>query len=140
MQHPALTQPEIATGTVSVGDDGELVRDQLTPERQISEVGETMLSTRPAPDAEPTLYPIPAEARPMLLALRRTLAGNAEALAADFATDLAAEERGWRLDLRPLAETSGTAISLRGCGAELRTVEIVQPDGVRRTLAFFPAR
>jgi hypothetical protein len=140
VQHPALAEPELATGSMFVAGDGDLVREQVTPERQISEVGETMLSTRSAPDAEPTLYPIPDEARPVLLALRRMLAGDAKALAADFETDLAVEEEGWHLALRPRAANDGAAISFGGCGAELRTVEIVQPDGVRRSLTVSPGR
>jgi hypothetical protein len=138
VQHPALAEPEIATGTVSVAENGDLVREQATPERQISEVGETMLSTRPAPDAEPTLYPIPDEARPLLLALRRMLAGEAEALAVEFETELAVGEEGWRLTLRPRAADAGAAIAFGGCGADLRTVEIAQADGIRRSIAFSP--
>ncbi len=140
VHHPALAEPEVATGSVSIAATGDLVRHQVTPERQISEVGRTMLSTRPTPDAEPTLYPIPAEARPMLLALRRALAGDADALAADFALDLAMDESGWRLALQPRAGDGGATIVFGGCGENLRTVEIAQPDGVRRSLTFSPAR
>ena len=76
ISHPALDEPEVASGTMYVAADGTLVRDQEVPERQISEVGDTMLATRAAPEAEATLYPILGEVRPMLLALRRMLAGD----------------------------------------------------------------
>ncbi len=140
VRHPALAEPEVATGTVHVAGNGALVRDQTTPERQISEIGETMLSTRSAPDAEATLYPIPADARPMLLALRRMLAGDAAAIATEFATELASGEAGWRLTLRPLGEAPGPAVIFGGCGDDLLTMEIVGRDGVRRRLGFSPAR
>ena len=140
MHHPALAEPEVATGSVWIGEDGALVRDQVTPERQISEVGQRMLSTRSAPDAEPTLYPIPREARPMLLALRRMLAGDAAAIAEDFAADVAAGEEGWRLALRPLGGASDPSLVASGCGGDLRAVEMIGRDGVRRRLAFSPGR
>lgn len=144
VHHPALAAPEVAAGTVHVARDGDLVRDQVRPERQISEVGATMLSTRPAPDAEATLYPIPAEARPMLLALRRMLAGDAAAVAADFATDLSTGESGWRLALRPLGDAAGpapgTAVVFGGCGGDLLSMQMTGRDGLRRVLAFSPGR
>ena len=99
-----------------------------------------MLSIRTAPDAEASLYPIPSEARPMLLALRRLLAGDAAAIAADFATDLAAGAAGWRLTMRLRGEAAGPAIVFGGCGGDLLTMEIAGRDGVRRSLAFSPAR
>ena len=136
VSHPALAEPEVATGTVFVAEDGALVRDQVTPRRQISEIGETMLATRSAPGAGPTLYPIPQEARPLLLALRRLMAGDAAAIATEFATGLAAGEKGWRLDLRPRGEASGPSLVARGCGGDLAAVEITGRDGVRRRLAF----
>jgi hypothetical protein len=129
----------VATGTVFIASDGALVRDQATPERQISEVGETMLATRPAPGAEPTLYPIPEDARPMLLALRRLLAGDADAVAAEFAVDLSAANSGWQLTLRARDETR-PAVVFGGCGGDLRSMEVLGRDGVRRRLAFFPDR
>ena len=140
VQHPALAEPELATGSVRVAENGDLVREQVTPERQISEVGETMLSTRPGPDAEPTLYPIPDEARPMLTALRAALAGDEAAMARDFEIGLGVGEEGWRLTLRPRAAGAGSAIALGGCGRDLLSVEIAQSDGVRRSLAFSPGR
>ncbi len=116
------------------------MRDQVTPKRQISEVGETLLSTRSAPGAEKTLYPIPREARPMLLALRRMLAGDAAAIAADFTTELGGGDDGWRLTLRQRGEAPGPAVVFGGCGGDLLAMEIVEPDGVRRSLTFFPGQ
>jgi hypothetical protein len=138
--HPALAEPEVASGTMYVAADGTLVRDQEVPSRQISEVGDTMLATRAAPGAEATLYPILGEVRPMLLALRRMLAGNGNAIAAAFATDLAADATGWVLTLRPRGETDGTALSFAGCGDSLRAMQIPERDGVVRSIAFSPWR
>jgi hypothetical protein len=140
IRHPALDEPEVASGTMYVAADGTLVRDQEVPERQISEVGDTMLATRAAPGAEPTLYPILGEVRPMLMALRRMLAGDGKAIAADFVTDLSADASGWVLTLRPRAEPDGQPLTFAGCGATLRALEIPERDGVARSFTFSPWR
>lgn len=123
-----------------VAADGTLVRDQEVPRRQISEVGDTMLATRAAPESEPTLYPILGEVRPMLLALRRLLAGDGNAIAAGFATELSADATGWVLTLRPRGEAEGPALTFSGCGDSLRGLEIPERDGVVRSITFSPLR
>ncbi len=140
VRHPALVEPEIATGTMYVAEDGTLVREQKTPERQISEVGDRMLSTRSSPQAEPTLYPIPGELRPMLLALRRMLAGDAGAIQADFTTELSTGATGWALALRPHGAAEGAALTFTGCGDRLTSLEIAGRDGVVRSIAFSPGQ
>lgn len=140
VRHPALAEPEVATGTVYVAADGALVRDQATPERQISEVGDSMLSTRPSPEAEPTLYPIPSDARPMLLALRRILTGDASAVASNFVTDLSFEAAGWTLTLRPRGGPSASTLVLRGCGSVMLSMDVPGLDGVVRSIALSRGR
>ena len=135
-----MAEPEIATGTMYVARDGKLVRDQETPERQITEIGERMLSTRTSPEAEPTLYPIPGEARPMLLALRRMLAGDGAGIVADFTTDLSVRAEGWVLVLRPRDDPDVPALTFTGCGNALHAVEIAGRDRVVRTITFSAPR
>jgi hypothetical protein len=140
VRHPALVEPELATGTMYVADDGALVREQETPERQISEIGDRMLSTRSPPEAEPTLYPIPDEIRPVLLALRRMLAGDGAAILADFTTELSTRATGWTLRLQPHGAAEGVALTFGGCGDRLAWLEIEGGDGVMRSIAFSPRR
>lgn len=140
VRHPALVEPEVATGAMYVSQNGTLVREQATPERQISEVGDRMLSTRASPAAERTLYPIPGEARPMLLALRNMLAGDGAAVLADFTAELTARATGWTLSLRPRGAAEGPVLIFNGCGETLRALEITQGDGVVRSFAFSPGR
>ncbi len=138
VQHPALARPEVASGTMHLAQDGTLVRDQVVPERQISEVGENFVTVRDGPDTEPNLYPIPGELRPMLSALRGLLAGDLAVLEATFAADLSTGESGWILTLKPLSDPSLPAIDFAGCGNMLQRMEIDGGDGIRRTLTFSP--
>lgn len=138
--HPALERPEVAEGTMSITPDGSLVRDQTAPERQISEIGERFLTTRSGPDAEPSLYPIPEAAQPVLAAIRGVLAGDTEAIEIGFATDLSSDGGGWRLVLRPADGSAKPEIRFAGCGPVLDWTEVATDDGVRRTVRFLAAR
>jgi len=137
VHHPALAEPETADGYLSVTESGRLVRDQHRPRREISEVGETLLSIRQGPGAPENLMPIPDSARPMFEAIRHAVVGDAAAIARGFELELVATRPLWRVRLRPKdAGARGTEISLIGCGEVLRGMEIVQPNGVRRVLGF----
>jgi hypothetical protein len=140
VRHPALVEPEVATGTMHVAENGAFVREQTTPERQISEVGDRMLSIRSSPQAEPTLYPIPGEVRPMLLALRRMLAGDGAAILADYTAELSTRAPGWVLSLRPHGAVRDAALTFSGCGDRLQSLEITGGDGVVRSIDFSPWR
>lgn len=131
--HPALPQPEVARGTLWITAKGRLVKDQIIPQREISEIGDRFLSVREAPDGPTNLLPIPATARPMLDAIRLVVAGDAGALANEFTLDLQPGGPGWRIGLASKnAEVSETQITLTGCGDGLQAIEIEQERGVRR--------
>lgn len=140
VSHPALARPEVSEGTMWIAADGTLVRDQTIPERQISEVGDSMLTTRAGPGAEPVLYPVPAELRPMLAAIRGVLAGDAAAIEAGFAASLSSDEPGWTLVLRPVADAPVAEVDFAGCGSVLRRMEIAGSDNVHRSVTFLPRR
>jgi hypothetical protein len=123
-----------------VAENGTLVRDQATPERQISEVGDRMLAMRATPGAEPTLYPIPEDARPMLQALRRVLAGDGKAIMADFSAELSGRAGGWIVTLRPLDRADGAALTFAGCGDVLQEVKLPERNGTVRSITFAPWR
>jgi len=137
VHHPALAAPETATGVLGITSDGRLLRDQMRPRREISEVGDDFVTLREAPDGPANLIPIPAEARPMFAAIRHAIAGEAAAIARDFALTLEPAPAGWRVRLVPKgAQAQAVEVVLAGCGAVLTGMEIVQPGGLRRVMSF----
>ncbi|HUF87991.1 MAG TPA: hypothetical protein VMM59_11470 [Thermohalobaculum sp.] len=137
VHHPALAQPEVASGTMSMTADGRLVRDQRRPEREISEIGESFVSVRQGPDAPENLLPVPSELKPMLDAIRGVVGGDAEAIAAAFDLELVASAPLWRVRLVPSDSAArGIELVVAGCGARLRGMEVRQPGGVRRVIRF----
>lgn len=125
VHHPALVSPEIATGTMWVEPDGTLVRDQVTPRREISRVGDLLVSVQGNGAAEPTLFPVPDEMQPLIASIRLLLTG--ETVDSEAAT-LSTGRAGWRLDL--------AGASLSGCGASPETLETRDSSGVRRIVRF----
>jgi len=135
--HPALAEPETASGFLSVTQSGDLVRDQRQPRREISEVGQSFLSVRDGPDAPENMWPIPGPARPMFAAMRQAVSGDAMALTRDFTLELVSDVPIWRVRLVPEdSELRGVGIVLIGCGATLVGMELSQPGGIRRILTF----
>jgi hypothetical protein len=134
VRHPALPAPEIATGTMWITADGTMMRDQITPKREISEIGETTARLRTSPEADPTLFPIPDRLRGTLQAMRLVLTG--EALPEGVETGLSADEGGWRLTLDL---GSGPTATLFGCGKRARGIETENETGIRRTVRFLGA-
>lgn len=136
VHHPALAVPETASGTMHVATDGRLVKAQDRPRPEISEIGEDFLSLRPGPDAEASLLPIPPEARPVLDALRATLSGDLGTLTARFAPVLLPGGPLWRVSLAVHGAPDALPVVLIGCGGVLRGIEIHEPGGIRRLIAF----
>jgi hypothetical protein len=140
VRHPALEQPEIASGTMRITKGGTLIRDQAVPRRQVIEIGDELVSVRTGPDAEPSLYPLPAEIRPMIAAIRALLTGDAAAIEAAFSAEMSIGDSGWRLTLRPISEQPLSAVAFSGCGGVLKQMEISESHGIRRLLSFSAAR
>jgi hypothetical protein len=135
VHHAALRRPEIAGGVLGVTADGRLLKDQRTPRREISEVGDAFISLRQTPEGPVNLLPVPAELRPMLDAIRRAVTGDAKTIADEFTVDLLPEGPGWRIRLVPKDPAAPEMqIGLIGCGAALRVIEIEHAGGVRRIL------
>ncbi|MFK7944695.1 MAG: hypothetical protein AB8B85_17550 [Paracoccaceae bacterium] len=130
IHHPALFEPEIATGTVWALADGALMRDQVTPHREIAEIRDNVLRLRSAPEGEPVIYPIPANVSQALGPIRMLLTGK------QMDQDLVVmenDEHGWRLFFG--ADTA-TRAQVFGCGARPRGVKTEDVSGVRRTTWF----
>lgn len=137
IHHPALAQPEVASGTLSMTADGHLVKDQRRPRREVSEIGESRVSVRQGPDAPENLLPIPSELKPMLDAIRGVVSGDTEVITAAFNMELSATAPLWRVRLVPSdAGASGIEIVVAGCGARLRGMEVRQPGGIERVITF----
>ncbi|MDT8344641.1 MAG: hypothetical protein RQ752_09430 [Thermohalobaculum sp.] len=140
VHHDALPAPETASGTMHVAPDGWLVKAQARPRVEISEVGEDVVSLRDAPETERNLLPIPPEARPVLEALRAVMSGNLALLAERFAPALVSDTSLWRVRLAVHQTPDVLPVILIGCGAVLRGIEINEPGGIRRLIAFGTAR
>jgi hypothetical protein len=135
VHHPALPLPEVASGVLWVTADGHLLRDQHSPQREISEIGGTFISVRATPEGPVNLLLIPAELRPMLDAIRFVVAGDARATADDFVLNLLTGASGWRVEMIPKDhEAPEMQIVLVGCGTVLQAIEIEQAHGVRRII------
>ena len=66
--------------------------------------------------------------------IRGTLAGDRESLERAYALSLEGDERRWQLVLRPRDDSVArlvAKIEVGGAGADVRRVEITQPDGDR---------
>ncbi len=134
IQHPALLEPTIATGTMALVD-GVLVKDQKTPKREISEIDQRVITVRKGPGAEANLLPLPDEIARFANALRALMSGSGQAVLDEFAAELMPVENGWKTKLSPLEEAR-LSLDLVGCGARLTGMTLYEPDGVTRRLTF----
>ncbi|MBK0400873.1 hypothetical protein H0I76_16860 [Limibaculum sp. M0105] len=115
---------------------GRLVKKQITPREEISEVGEDFVSVRKHVEDQRNLLPIPPEARRMLTALRDVMSGDAEALETRYSPVMTEAQPLWRLRLAVHDDPDYLPIFLIGCGSQLRGIEIREPGGVRRLVVF----
>ena len=123
--------PEIATGTMWVAADGALVRDQVTPRREISEIGDATVRLRKGPDQDPAIFPIPARLTGTVQAMRLVLTGGK--LPQGSAASLSAGGTGWRLGIDL---GIGPSATLFGCGRRIHGIETENMTGTRRTVRF----
>ncbi|MEM0945051.1 MAG: hypothetical protein AAGI70_14015 [Pseudomonadota bacterium] len=120
VSHPALPEPETARGTLEAQPDGTLIRAQTFPEIHRAEIGRDVIWVFDG-EGERELFPISAEMRPVVVALRAAAGGAPPTLpGAELQTDGA----GWRIIL-----PGALRITLGGCGARLSTLEIRQESG-----------
>ncbi|MEM7744630.1 MAG: hypothetical protein AAF409_13065 [Pseudomonadota bacterium] len=134
--HPALPEPQVTTGTMWMGPDGELVRMQLWPERETVNVGERFLTVT-TPGGEPNILPIPDDMAPFFMALRGILSGRPGTVSASYPMALQDSGPPWRISLNAGASDQMQTV-LTGCGGQLHTIELILPDLARRVLSFEP--
>lgn len=136
IHHPALTEPERARGLMRMESTGRLVKEQIAPRQEISEIGEDFVSVREDARAERNMLPIPPEARRMLTALRDVMSGDLKSVAARYAPELTEVRPLWRLRLAVHDDPEYLPVFLIGCGSQLRGIEIREPGGIRRFVLF----
>ena len=128
----ALTRPLQSTGTLAYRAPDHLEQDIVTPRHQRLVLDHGLLTMqlgrhrRSVPLAD---YPALA---PLLDSLRALLAGDLSALQQHFALQLAGPLSRWQLRLTPRPATLGSqlrAIRMRGAGAQILEVQLVQQDG-----------
>ncbi len=136
IHHPALPEPEIATGTMRVDPDGSLVKAQEFPHGEVSAIGESFISVRRPPDAQPNLLPIPDDFVEAVEALKLLLSGEAARLAEIHSPELGTGPEGWQV----LIALPGHPMRVLGCGDTLVGIELREPGGVRRLYTFTEAR
>ncbi|MEO1491764.1 MAG: hypothetical protein AAFV19_06385 [Pseudomonadota bacterium] len=130
--HPALAAPEVAEGSLSV-EDGRLVRQQRVPEAETAVIGETTLSLTSESSGSKNVLPIPAKMQPTLRTLRAVMTGNVAAFLGPVALAPAKGSGGWTLAFPDLDADLGV-MTVSGCGARVRQVDIVEATGTRRTI------
>lgn len=123
-----MPDPLIASGWFGTGRGGTLIRHQLTPKEEETEIGTRFLTQRRG-DWE-NMLPIPDRMQPMLSALRGIVLGDPSALDA-YDRTLTNGETGWTLHLKGAID-----LSLSGCGDTLTAIDLTPSSGERRRIVF----
>lgn len=136
-----LDQPLRATGELVYIAPARLERHTETPVRESMVLdGDTLTLTREARTHTLSLRDYP-EAAALIDSIRATLAGDLAALQRTYAVSLAGSEQAWTLDLLPADPQVAQVvlrITIRGSGAVVRGVDILQADGDRSSMKIEP--
>ncbi len=136
-----LDQPLRATGELVYIAPARLERHTETPVRESMVLdGDTLTLTREARTHTLSLRDYP-EAAALIDSIRATLAGDLAALQRTYAVSLAGSEQAWTLDLLPADPQVAQVvlrITIRGSGAVVRGVDILQADGDRSSMKIAP--
>lgn len=132
ISHPALAEAEIATGTLSVVE-GAMVRVQHVPETETAKIGAEVLSISSARSPTANIVPIPATLQPFLKTLRALIERDAGSFARPAVLSDAPEGQGWMLSFPDLDPGIAT-MTVTGCGARLRQIDLTEASGLRRTM------
>ncbi len=131
IQHPFLATAEVTEGRFFVVD-GDLHREQRLPDHELAAIGDELITLRTSGGESANLIPIPTEIKPLILALRALITRNLAVL--DGPPVLSARrDEGWSLAFPDLDPTVAT-LTISGCGARVRQLEITKGTGVKRTI------
>lgn len=137
---PELERPLVSRGLLSWRAPGRLEKRTLEPEEEVFLVeGDMLTLTRPGRGIRETLpLDTAPEIRPLVEAIRATLAGDLATLRTHHEVTFSGDAARWRIVLVPLSVRVLAAvqrITLEGEGAFLRVVETQGRDGRTRLMA-----
>lgn len=138
-----LDEPLVSSGSLSFSAPDRFVRKTLKPRPESMVVdGNTITLTRGGRSRSFTLDAAP-ELAGLVEAIRGTLTGNAQALQRHFKPELSGSAALWSLSLSPLDGRLGgqlRTIRIDGRRGEVRSIELLLPDGDRSLMAVEPLR
>jgi hypothetical protein len=123
--HAALLTPVITSGTYDLSANGALLRHQVAPRKETTEIGERFITVRR--DGYENTVPIPSRIAPTLDILRSIIRG--EAVSVDsFKPSLTHSNAGWSVTLAEM--------TVQGCGDVLKRFVLTERHGERREIVF----
>lgn len=138
-----LDDPLSSSGTLSFSAPDRFVRKTLKPRAESMVVdGNTITLTRSGRSRSFTLDAAP-ELAGLVEAIRGTLTGNAQTLRRHFKPELSGSAELWSLALSPLDGRLGgqlRTIRIDGRRGEVRSIELLLPDGDRSLMTVEPLR
>lgn len=135
-QLQVLTKPLQLRGTLSFEPGGRLEMQVLAPKKERIVIDGKLVSIEANKADPPTrllLADYPA-LNSLVTALRSTLSGDHDSLAALYETELAGGQSDWSLKLTPRGKAQRAAverIQIRGQAGEIGSIEILEADGDR---------
>ena len=139
---PELDLPLPSRGTLSWRAPDWLEKHTTAPQEEILRIEGELLTLERRGERRALLLDQAPELRPLVEAMRATLAGDAATLARHHDVGFAMTASGWRMVLVPRSPRTRAAvqrITLSGSGAAIRFVETQENGGVTR-MAIEPIR
>jgi hypothetical protein len=137
-----LDLPVESSGELEFRPPDRLVKRTLRPVPEtLALEGDTLVMERKGQRLALGLAEAPAAAS-LIESLRATLAGDRGSLERVYRLGLVGSAQGWTLRLAPRDARVGALVSeivIEGVGAQVRQVEIIQPDGDRSVMRVDPA-
>jgi len=127
-----VIDPIITEGTFDLGRNDVLIRNQLIPREERTEIGKRFITVRRAKDDYENTVLIPQQLRPFLNVMRGIVLGG-EAPSKEYIRRLDTEVNNWTATLTP---PDGAPITLSGCGAVLNAITFSLQGGEERRISF----
>lgn len=113
--------------------DGQLIRAQEIPKPETARVGANVVSVTSPDLASANILPIPDDLQPLFNALRAVMIGATAEFTEQADLTTRDGQNTWVLEFPELDPRYGF-MSIEGCGARVRLIEIREPSGIRRTM------
>lgn len=125
--HAALLTPVITSGTYDLAEDGTLLRHQVAPRKETTEIGDRFIKVRR--EGYENTVPIPSRIAPTLDILRSIIRSETVDVTS-FEPSLSSSSDGWAVTL--------AGMTVRGCGDVLTRFVLTERHGERREIVFTP--